>query len=216
MPLSLSSCLCRTRTLVIGFTRRHVVYRRTPWLEPVETPLSTSYTEGVANSSCDICSSCLGALQKDRLPKLALSNQIWIGNVPSVLRILSLPERLLVSRHLPAAYIVKLFPNAKGSRYWINRNSVNSGLRGNVSTYQMDIQGIAGLIETILRCLRMPPPVHLLSATIGITFIGPKKLPELTLPDYFIVRRKRVHDALIWLQENDTLYANISIDTKRL
>ncbi|KJA12784.1 hypothetical protein HYPSUDRAFT_102952, partial [Hypholoma sublateritium FD-334 SS-4] len=56
-----------------------------------------------------------------------------------------------------------------------------------------------------------PPTAQILSATIGVTFLGPKGLPEATMPEMFRVRRRRVREALQWLKMNNPLYANIEI-----
>ena len=62
----------------------------------------------------------------------------------------------------------------------------------------------------------MPPPASVLAATIGITFVGPKNLPQKTLPGFLRVTRARVRMALEWLKENNPLYNNIYISPARL
>ena len=59
-----------------------------------------------------------------------------------------------------------------------------TGLRGNVSTYRLDPRQVASMIDGRL----FPPPAKILSATIGITFVGPKGLCESTMPAMFRVR----------------------------
>jgi hypothetical protein len=49
------------------------------------------------------------------LPPKSRGDQLtWISDVPLELRVLTLPERVLVARHFPAAYIVKLYPKKRG------------------------------------------------------------------------------------------------------
>ncbi|KAF8809982.1 hypothetical protein BYT27DRAFT_7209905 [Phlegmacium glaucopus] len=62
----------------------------------------------------------------------------------------------------------------------------------------------------------MPPVSKVLAATIGVTFVGPKNLPEKTMPKFFRVRRKWVRNALEWLKANNPLYNNIIISNSRL
>jgi hypothetical protein len=119
-----------------------------------------------------VCDSCLLALQKQKVPLLSLANRMWIGETPLELKVLTLPERVLVARHFPAAYIVKLFPKKKGARHWDN-SGFHSGLQGNVSTYRLNTEGIAKLIGDLI----MPPPSTILAATVGVTFVGPKNVP---------------------------------------
>jgi hypothetical protein len=158
-----------------------------------------------------VCADCYQNLLQDKKPPFALSNGLWIGEVPHVLAVLTLPERLLIGRYFPAAYIVKLFPKKKGAAFW-DKSTMNSGLRGNVSTYRLNTQELGPLMIGS----KMPPSASVLSATIGITFVGPKGCPEATLPDFFRVRRKRVEDALVWLKANNPLYADINICESRL
>ena len=87
-----------------------------------------------------------------------------------------------------------------------------SGLKGNVSTYQLDQGQIASMIDGSI----MPQQPKLLAATMGITFVGPKNVPDRCLPDIFRVRRTRVQKALEWLKENNPLFSNIMISASRL
>lgn len=87
-----------------------------------------------------------------------------------------------------------------------------SGLKGNVSTYRLDPRQVASMIEGRM----FPPPVKILSATIGVTFVGPKGLRESSMPAMFRVRRWRVREALLWLKDNNPLYSDIEISEERL
>jgi uncharacterized protein DUF6570 len=89
---------------------------------------------------------------------------------------------------------------------------MHSGLKGNVSTYRLDPRQIAHLIDGT----SFPPPAKILTATIGITFVGPKGLRESTMPAMFRVRRWRVRDGLLWLKANNPLYSDIKISEERL
>jgi len=180
-------------------------------------PMHTLYAgrllhpNGVSSSSVSICPECLSHLNRDHLPPLSLANNMWIGDIPHELAILTLPERMLIAKYFPAAYIVKLYPKQRGSHNW-DRSQMHSGLRGNVSTYRLDPAQVAGMIDGRL----MPPPATILSATIGVTFVTPKNTPERTMPNMFRVRRGRVRQGLLWLKNNNPLYADIIISEDRL
>jgi hypothetical protein len=131
---------------------------------------------------------------------------MWIGDIPFVLSVLTLPEQILITRHFPAANIVKLFPEKKG--IW----SGNCALRGNVSTYRLNTDEIADMVAGNV----MPNPSLILASTIGVTLIGPKNIRERTMPGFLWVRRQRVRDALLWLKANNPLYADIVISEERL
>lgn len=158
-----------------------------------------------------ICGECLQDLRIHKLPKLSLANGLWIGNIPRELAILTLPEKVLIGLHFPVSFIVKLYPQKKGARNW-DTSAMNSGLRGNVSTYRLNTDDIAAMIEGHL----LPRTPNILPATIGITIIGPKNLPARNLPQFLTVNRERVRQALVFLKRENSLYHNISISDAAL
>ncbi|KAF7331514.1 ATP-dependent DNA helicase [Mycena kentingensis (nom. inval.)] len=158
-----------------------------------------------------VCVQCETKLNGAQRPSLSLANNMWIGDVPFALSVLTLPERLLIGLYFPAAYIVKLFPKTKNNVKW-DKDTMNKGLRGNVSTYRLNTAEIAEMIQGNT----MPRPVSILSAVVSVTFVGAKNVPLMVLPDTFIVRRGRVGDALHWLKTHNPLFANIDISEARL
>ncbi|KAF7293576.1 ATP-dependent DNA helicase [Mycena indigotica] len=158
-----------------------------------------------------LCLKCRAKLVLRLRPPLSLANNMWIGQVPSVLSVLNLPELLLVGLYFPVAFVVKLFPKKAGSDSW-DIDTMKTGLRGNVSTYRLN----PSLIEEMVTGNIMPRPIGILAATISVTFVGAKNVPLFVLPKMFEVQRRRVHDALVWLQANNPLYANIEISLERL
>lgn len=125
---------------------------------------------------------------------------MWIGDVPFVLKVLILPEQLLIAKYYPMVYIVKLYPKDKRAHYW--RSEMASGLKGNVSTYRLDSKEIQNMIEGPF----IPPPATILSSIIGVTFVGPNNVPSSLMPEMLYVRRNRVKQALQWLKANNPLY----------
>lgn len=166
---------------------------------------------GTRKQTVHICNECRNQLKKDIQPRLSLSNGMWLGNVPRQLRNLTLPERLLLAKYFPSAYIVKLYPKQKNASAW-SQGQMHSGLKGNVSTYRLDPRQVASMIDG----RTFPSPAKILSATIGITFVGPRGLQESTMPAMFRVRRWRVREALLWLKINNHLYSDIEISEERL
>ena len=165
----------------------------------------------VSKKTVYLCNECRNQLKKNIRPRLSLSNSMWIGDTPRELQGLTLPERLLLAKYFPTAYIIKLFPKHKNAFTW-DRSQRHSALKGNVSTYRLDPRQVASMIDGRL----FPPPAKILAATIGITFVGPKGLREPTMPGMFRVRRWRVREALLWLKANNPLYTDIEISEERL
>nr|GAT45226.1 predicted protein [Mycena chlorophos] len=153
-----------------------------------------------------VCSECHAQLLLGDLPRFALANNLWIGDIPFELSVLDLAERLLIGLHFPAVYVIKLFPKAPYGKH-LKESTIASGVRGNVSTYRLGTNEIAEMVSD----QQLPRPAALLSALIAVTFVGFKKLPLRILSKEFEVRRHRVRDALLWLKANNPLYADVDI-----
>ncbi|KAG2738913.1 hypothetical protein P692DRAFT_20851588 [Suillus brevipes Sb2] len=153
----------------------------------------------------------MSMMRSGQRPTWSLSNGLWIGDIPTELSSLTIPERLLVALHFPSAYVIKLFPKQKGAKFW-DTAGFNSGIRGNVSTYRLNTSDIADMVNP--KCL--PPKPAILASTIGVTIVGPKNFPEHSIPHILVVNRTRVHDALRFLKKENPLYADVSISEEHL
>ncbi|EMD32190.1 hypothetical protein CERSUDRAFT_99591 [Gelatoporia subvermispora B] len=174
-------------------------------------PRGVSTEKGI--ETVNVCHECICVLRKTGTgpPKLSLANNLWIGQVPWQLQILTIPEQLLIALLYPRVYVFKLFPkNVGGGR---NTETLQRAMRGNVSTYELDVEGIASMIQGHL----MPHPPALLASILSVTFIGLGDLPRRWLKSTFRVRRQAIFDALRWLQENNQkYYGSITIDPERV
>ena len=103
--------------------------------------------------------------------KLALVNNLWLGDVPLELSMLTLLEQMLVSQHFPQCYVVKLYP-------WdgcgFNPRHLQQGLLGNVTLYNMNMDAIIDMLKGQL----LPHPAIQLVSVLAVTFVGSKKLPK--------------------------------------
>lgn len=161
----------------------------------------------------NVCRTCKKGLQgdKDIPPTLSLANNLWIGDIPWQLQILTLPEQLLISLVYPRVFVMKLFP--KRRQRHVDPNTLQSGMRGNVSTYELNIDAVANMLQGKL----MPRPPNILASLIAITFIGHGPLPRNWLKRTFSVRRYVVSEALYWLKTNNSkYYGDIQIDSAQL
>ena len=125
--------------------------------------------------------------------------------------VLTLPERILVARYLPVVYIVKLYPMKKGARCW-SVDGFHSGLRGNISTYHLNTDDIVSMTDTQL----ILASSAILATIIGVTFVGPKNLPQKMMPRFLHVKCNRMHDTLMWLKLNNPIYQDIIILSSKL
>jgi hypothetical protein len=160
-----------------------------------------------------VCSECWGDLRKgkDQPPSHALANNMWIGKVPWQLQVLTFPEQLLLALLYPRVFVFKLYPKKIGGQQ--NAATLQRGMRGNVSTYELDMGGIASMVEGKM----MPRPPAVLASVISVTFVGLGELPKGWLHTTFRVRRQFVFEALRWLKENNPkYYGDVEIDTNRI
>jgi hypothetical protein len=57
------------------------------------------YKGPVLDYSCNsICNGCRGDLQKGKVPRLALSKNLWLSSVPDILKNLTFIEKMLITR----------------------------------------------------------------------------------------------------------------------
>ena len=95
--------------------------------------------------SCWMCFDCVRALEQHMLPKFALANNLWIGNVPSELMGLMIPEQLLIARHYPRCYIFKLFPRDIDTHVLIDQ--LYSGMAGNANLFKLNTQEVVEMLN---------------------------------------------------------------------
>ena len=159
-----------------------------------------------------VCGSCRTELGKERSlpPKFSLANNLWIGRVPWELKKLTFPEQLLIAHLYPRVFVFKLYPK---SGYTPGPATLQRGMRGTVSTYDLNVDAVTAMLDGKL----MPRPLTILSSLISVTYIDVGKLPKNWLHSTFRVRRDAVASALAWLKTNNPkYYGNIMISTDAL
>ncbi|KIM61402.1 hypothetical protein SCLCIDRAFT_16142 [Scleroderma citrinum Foug A] len=145
-----------------------------------------------------------------RLPKLALNNNMWLGEPPLVLWKLTFVETLLIARHYARCYVFKLYPKDGSQGY--RPSHLQHAMASNIMLYEVNTSTIASMLEGVL----LPQSVNMLSSIVAITFIGTQKLPIDWLSHTFRVCRDAVHEVLQWLHEHNILYRDIVISSERL
>lgn len=170
-------------------------------------------SEDNGEQSVNSCNECLSDLKKakDVPPRFSLANNLWIGPVPWVLQTLTFPEQLLIALLYPRVYVFKLFPKKYSKD--IDLDSLQRGMRGTVSTYDLNLGDTVDMLEGNM----LPRRPAILASVLSITFVGLGDLSKHWLRSMFRVRRQAVLDALQWLKENNPkYYGDIVISTERL
>jgi hypothetical protein len=86
-------------------------------------------------------------------------------------------------------------------------------MHGNVSTYDLNIEGISSMVQGAL----MPCVPSILASLISVTFIRLGELPKNWIYSTFRVCRQVVFEALKWLKKNNPkYYGAIEISTARI
>ncbi|TFK57774.1 hypothetical protein BDN72DRAFT_782873, partial [Pluteus cervinus] len=139
-------------------------------------------------------------LKNGKVPPLSLANRTWLGDVPPELDGLTVVEEGLISRCRSRAWIMQLREERKGQPFH------QRGLRGHIIIYPQRP-------ETVLNVL--PPPLEDVVQPIAVIFVGSQRPSDEWLRQHATplwVRADRVRRALLWLQKNNHLYRNVSID----
>ena len=111
-------------------------------LPNVQWPLQPKYEqcgqqlwEGLNVSNIDasgkgwVCNKCRQALQAGKLPKLALNNNMWLGDPPLALCKLTFAKTLLIAQHYSCCYVFKLYPKDRTHGY--NAAHLQRAMAGN-------------------------------------------------------------------------------------
>ncbi|KIO05487.1 hypothetical protein M404DRAFT_25202 [Pisolithus tinctorius Marx 270] len=159
----------------------------------------------LATGTCAICA-------RERSIELEGLKVIKLADLPNMQRLK--PHRSHKEHFLIEAYagnVLKTYDDqvtshpASHSQITTSYSAVvptGSAMRGNVTTYELDMDGIASMVSGTL----MPRPSMILASLITVTYIGPGKLPQGWLHSTFCVHRDAVRDALLWLKENNPKY----------
>ncbi|PPR07612.1 hypothetical protein CVT24_004165 [Panaeolus cyanescens] len=156
-----------------------------------ESDATKEHAGPVIDHSCDnICDTCRRFVREGKVPKLALCNGLWIGEVPKQLKRLRFAERLLVARVRHTCAYVKV---ASGMRK----------MKANVIAFENPLPKVYK---------KLPPPREDLDDVLAILFTGPCKP---TAEDFkrtpLLIRRNVVLEALKWLKANHIGYFDIEI-----
>ena len=81
------------------------------------------------NTKMTICDCCMCDLDKEKIPRFSVGNKMWIGDVPLVLKDLTIPNMRLIARYRQNNCIIKL------TSFSTDVNSAQSAIKGNVVTF---------------------------------------------------------------------------------
>jgi hypothetical protein len=142
-----------------------------------------------------VCETCRVSLRRGKVPRLALANGFWLGDIPEVLSDLRFVEKLLIARIRHNCCFVRV---ASGGRKLISH-----------------VVAFESPIPKVYHAL--PPPIEDLNETLAILFTGPCKPTDKDFTRTpLLVRRNNVVRALEWLKLNHANYADLEISHENL
>jgi hypothetical protein len=142
-----------------------------------------------------VCSTCLNALNRGRVPQLALANGRWIGSVPFELSELTFAEQQVVARYRHNCCLVRI---DNGCRKMV----------ANVITFAQPAAEIVNVLPTHRRELSSIIAV-LFTGSVSPTMSEFKRTPLL-------VRRRHILRALTWLKLNHKDYVDVQLSEENL
>ncbi|KAA1479919.1 hypothetical protein DENSPDRAFT_757329, partial [Dentipellis sp. KUC8613] len=150
----------------------------------------------LASKCSGICNSCLTALNKGKIPSLALVNGNWLGDIPPQLQGLSWIEKMLISRVSHNRCIVRVHSSGQ---------------------WKMKANAVFFSTPTPKILAALPPKLEDLDEVLAIIFIGTIKPTESEFRRTpLLVRRNKVAEALEWLKLNHIDYSDLQISYQNL
>ena len=142
-----------------------------------------------------ICCNCESILKKNKIPKNALANGLWIGVVPAELKDLSFAECMMIA-------------HIRHNRCVVHVSSGRAKMVANVIMYSN---------PTVSVYHRLPPSQNEMKEVLAFVFTGSTQPSD---EDYkrtpMLVRQEKVTQALEWLKLNHHDYCDLEISQENL
>ncbi|CAF4684330.1 unnamed protein product [Rotaria sp. Silwood2] len=157
--------------------------------EELKTLIKNS-TENTATLSDDNNTHTTSHTEK-QIPKFSVANNMWLGDIPTVLQGLTIPEEKLISLYRHNSCIIKL------QSPFHSTTTAQTALKGNCITF---LQNVPNIVNSL------PLTLADLCDTLKVIFIGARPPDRLHLKKVLTVRKKRIIQALQWLKKYNMLY----------
>ena len=148
------------------------------------------------------CKPCDGSVQRGHLPKFALANHLFLGDIPDELRGLTVVEENMIALTRLKCMILQLKEDRKETSGFLSQRAYT----GHTIYFHQNIQALANVL---------PPPIEEIIGHVCVLFVGSHKPTQQFLRTYatpLVVRAERVRAALLWLKTHNYLYRDIMID----
>ena len=150
---------------------------------------------------CRLCQKCHAALVKKSIPKFAIANHMWVGDIPAELQALTIPEQKLISLYRHNSCIIKLHSPFHSA------TTAQTALKGNCITF---LQNVPNIVDSL------PLSLDELCDTLKVIFIGARPPNRIQLKKVLTVRKKKIIQALQWLKKHNLLYQQVNINLENI
>jgi hypothetical protein len=150
---------------------------------------------------CTLCQKCYDALSKGQIPKFSPANDMWLGDVPTELQGLTIPEEKLISLYRHNSCIIKLHSPFHST------TTAQAALKGNCISF---LQNVPNIVNSL------PLTLDDLCDTLKVIFVGARPPERIHLRKILTVRKKKIIQALHWLKRHNVLYRNIEINLENI
>src|SRR5258708_75011 len=160
-----------------------------------------------------ICRNCDRDLSKKKLPSTALANDLFLGSPPPQLMDLTIIEEAMIAQRRAKTWIIHLKEHDSTSTV----NGFSHG--GSLPVSQRAMKGHVIVFPSNPQHVTKFLPPNLMVTPMCVVFVGSTKPTKEWLLQHarpLIVRREKVRSALLWLQANNPLYADIVLHTENL
>lgn len=159
------------------------------------------------------CRFCYRTLTKKVLPRCALANRMFLGEVPDCLKDLTVVEEAMIARRRAKCWIIHLndvgagvHTTDRGASHGARLPTTQRGMKGHIIVYPSNPQNIGSVL---------PPSMEETVTPMCVVFVGstrpsPEWLSTKAKP--LIIRREKVRAALLWLKEHNPLYSDVTIN----
>ncbi|CAF4308423.1 unnamed protein product [Rotaria sp. Silwood2] len=150
---------------------------------------------------CVLCQKCHNSLSKEHIPKFSSANNMWLGDIPTELQGLTIPEEKLISFYHHNSCVIKL------QSPFHSAITAQTALKGNCITF---LQNVPNVVNSL------PLTLADLCDTLKVIFIGARPPDRLHLKKVLTVRKKKIIQALQWLKKYNILYQNVNINLENI
>ncbi|KAK4702713.1 hypothetical protein P7C70_g3507, partial [Phenoliferia sp. Uapishka_3] len=147
---------------------------------------------------CDLCNNGLGSAAS--MPPLALANFLFRGSLPEEFQDLTWIEEQMCAIYSCYNRIVRVYSTGAPEKS-------NWKLKGNICAAP---QNLVSLLT------HLPPTPTTLAGMISVAFVGTHMPDRVKMSGIFLVRKKKVWRFLIWLQQNNRLYADLTLSQENM